>query len=143
MSDFWMVLADSSRVRIFEGASPVGTLTELHDFTNDTARKKDRDLVTDKPGRFRDEGQGRSAASQDPMEEEIADFARTVSQFIGKNRSSGNFQTLSIVAEPGFLGRLRRELPEQVRSVVLEEVAKNLTSQPPEKAQEHLSRLSL
>ncbi len=143
MSDFWMVLADSSRVRIFAGASPVGTLTEVHELTNETARKRERDLVTDKPGRFRDEGQGRSATERDLLDEELTDFAREVSEFIDKRRISGEFQTLSIIAEPGFLGRLRRELSEPVRSVVLEEVAKNMTSQSPEKAQENLSRLTL
>lgn len=142
MSDFWMVVADSARVQVYEGASPVGTLSKVHEMTNERARMRDGDLVSDKPGRMHDDGKGRSATEHDATDEELDNFVREVGQYLDKRRAAGDFKSLSIVAEPRFLGKLRKELGSTTRAVIIEEVAKNISVDGPEAAQEYLSRLS-
>ena len=142
MENFCMVVANSAEARFYTGPSPVGTLTEVGQLTNETARKKEQDLVTDKPGRMRDDGQGRSAMERDVMEEEVSAFARQVSDYLDKSRAEGKFGTLSIVAEPRFLGHLRKQLQDATSEIVLEEVAKNVDTKDLEKAQGYLSRIS-
>lgn len=142
MDTFCMLVANSAEARLYTGASPVGTLSEIAKLENKTARLKEADLVTDKEGRMRDDGQGRSAMERDPMEEEITAFARQIADQLEKMRTSGGFDALSIVAEPGFLGHLRNQLSGPTSDLVLEEIPKNVGTGEVEQAQGYLTRLT-
>lgn len=141
MGQFWLLLANSSKARIFEGGSPIGELNEIFDLENESAKLREEDIVTDRSGRRHDEGMGLSAMERDPLDEETNVFVREVVRFLEKHRNAGDFQTLSIIAEPQFLGKLRNEMPAPLRGLVIEEVAKNITNQRPEQFQEHLQNL--
>ncbi len=142
-SQFFLVIANSAQAKLFRGASPTGTLEEFSELTNDAAQMQEEDVVTHKAGRRHDNGMGhRSAMERDPVEHEVDDFAKTVASQLEQLRTSGELHSLSVVAEPQFLGKLRGELTPSLRDIVLEEVAKNVAGQPVEQVQDkHLTVL--
>jgi len=142
MGQFWLVLANSSRARFFEGVSPLAELAEIHDMQNAIVRAREQDLVSDRPGRRPDEGYAqRSGMERDAMDAEVTNFAREIVQYLEHGRATGQFTSLSIAAEPQFLGKLRSEMSSSLRGMVLEEVAKNLTDRGPEAVQDQLNVL--
>ncbi len=147
MSNFWVVVADSSKARFFRGRSPNSELEEFHDLVNERSRQHEGDLVTDKEGRFHDDqgdtrpGAPRSSTEPTAKDHEAATFANSVADFLDSRASSGEFTHVSIVANPKFLGRLRKAVSKSTRQRILEEVDKNLTDARQEEIREHLSKL--
>lgn len=144
---FWLVAADASKARFFKGASPRDELEEFESFDNEDARLKPGELNTDGPGRIDDpsghgnvQGMGKSAVEVGGRKDEIIDsFSRTIAEFLRKARSRGDFTSLSIIAAPKFLGRLRNDLDPATQRVVLEEIGKNVTHQDPADLKAHLN----
>ena len=140
MGQFWLIIANASKARIFEGTSPMGELNEIFEIENESARLQEKDLVTHGAGRRHDDGPygQKSAMERDPLDVETNNFVREVVRFLEKHRNSGSFESMSIIAEPRVLGKLRKEMPTSLRALVIEEVSKNVADQGPEAAQEHL-----
>ncbi|MFB6263653.1 MAG: host attachment protein [Bradymonadaceae bacterium] len=146
MHDFWVVVADSARARFLHGRSPNSELEEFQKMTNEAARQDELDLVTDKPGRFRDDtgarsGSGRSSTEPTARDQVKEDFAKRVASYLDRARADDRFSDLSVVAEPSFLGRLRNSLDGQTREAILEEINKNLAGADSETIRETLTRL--
>ncbi|MFB6375074.1 MAG: host attachment protein [Bradymonadaceae bacterium] len=147
MSNFWVVVADASKARFFRGTSPTRELEEFHDLVNEEVRQREGDLVTDKPGRFHDDqgdtrpGAPRSSTQPSAKDQSATEFAREVAGYLDRHAGPGDFKALSIVAEPEFLGRLRKALADTTKDRILEEVNKNLTQSREDEIREHLERL--
>ena len=147
MSDFWVLVADASKARFFQGTSPNSELTEFHDLVNEESRRDELDLVTDKPGRFDDDigghqtGRPRSSAEPSARENEVDEFVRRITKYLNQQSSQGKFEHLSVIAEPKVLGRLRKGLASHTEEKVLEEVTKNLSKASEEEIRQHLERL--
>lgn len=142
MTTFWMLVADSSRARVYEGASPVGTLTPVHELEHEIAKLHEGDLVSDRPGRRHDDGHGRSAMERDVMATETDSFAREVASFLDDHRARGDFERLSIVADPSFLGSLRKHLSAPTNACLMETVSKNVGHGSAADAQQFLTRVA-
>lgn len=147
MSDFWVVVADSSKARFFRGTSPTREMEEFNDMVNEEARQREGDLVTDKPGRFHDDqgdtraGAPRSSTQPSAKDQSAVEFAKRIADFLDRHAGPGDFKHLSIVAEPTFLGRLRKTLGDATRQTILEEVNKNLTESRQEEIRDQLEQL--
>jgi len=148
MEDFWLVAADASRARFFEGDSPKGTLREIDVLENEDARKYDSELNTDRPGKSDDPsahkknpGMGRSAFGESERGEELLDrFAAEVAEKLRKAHASGDFDQFALVAAPEFLGRVRDKLDSHLQEILVEDVAKNVTDADAEQIQSYLSK---
>ena len=147
MNDFWVVVADASKARFLRGRSPNSELEEFHDLVSEASRRKELDLVTDKPGRFHDDqgdhspGAPRSSTEPSAKEHEADSFAKSIADYLDQQSSQGAFENLSVVAEPKVLGRLRKSLASHTKEKILEEVTKNLTKADEETIRENLTRL--
>ncbi len=138
MKKFWLVAADSSRARFFEARD--SGFEEVENLENEDARKYNRELNTDGPGRMDDDGTGKSAtAESDRKSQMIDDFAGEVAEKLRKARAQGEYDQFSIVAAPKFLGRLRKKLDKATLQTMLEDVGKNVTDQSPEEISAHLT----
>jgi len=129
MAHTWVVVAESSRARIFEMDGLQSPLRELDDLVNPDARAHERDLISDRQGRtFDSRGQGRHAkqpaASQ--KEHRSASFARELAVRMEKGRVLGEFENLIIIAAPEFLGTLRKCLSEATKQQIKREIHKNI-----------------
>lgn len=141
MAKTWVLVADSSRARIFRAEGVEGRLVEVEDLAHPEGRLHETDLTTDLPGRsFDSHGQGRHAMEEDtpPKRHEAITFAKRIGGVLEGARNAGNYDALVIVAEPRFLGLLRDNLSQETIKLVGLQLDKNLVQQAPDAIRERL-----
>lgn len=140
-----VVVADSTRARIFDMESSSAGLSEQEAMSSPEGRLHDRDITSDLPGRSFDSNKagGRHAMepSTDPKQELAIEFARTIAGQLENARVKNDFEQLVIVAAPTFLGLLREQLSASCRKQVAFELNKNLVQQSAEEIRSHLPKL--
>jgi protein required for attachment to host cells len=137
----WVIVAESSRARVFETAKSRQDLKEIESFSHPESRLHDRDLTSDLPGRaFDSQGQNRHSMEQpvDPKEKEVISFARQLSHYLETARTNNEFQHLGLVAPPEMLGILRETLSSETSKLLAFEVGKNLVKLPEKEISSHL-----
>lgn len=111
---YWVVVADESRATIYAREKRFSPMQVVESLRNDTAREKDRNLVTDRSGRaFDSRGAGRHAMGGDESGTKLQSylvFAKEIAERISSGRQHGKFDRLVVVAAPRFLGVLRPAL---------------------------------
>ena len=126
MSIIWVIVADSSRARILSAENPKSTLEEIQTLAHPEARMHEGDMVSDRSGRGRaTHDVGHESAAR---EEENLQFAARVCKTLESARNSGQFKRLYVVADPKFLGMMRKHSSSELQKVVESEIAKNLAS---------------
>jgi protein required for attachment to host cells len=141
MNDVWVVVACSTRCRIFAQHTHSGPLIQVEELEHPEGRLRARELVTDRPGRsFDSAGQGRHAMGQpvDPTEQENIRFAKVVARKIEVARKKDRFGRLVLVADPRFLGHLRQALTPATKQRLTTELHKNLADADPGRIREAL-----
>jgi len=136
----WIVVADSSRARIFSknGRTP---LTEEAGFIHPESRLHEHDLTSDVPG---SDGSSRGAqrhgkAQRTPAKRHEAEtFSKRVADHLESARTEGRFQRLFVVAPPAFLGLLRDHFSHALGTLVTGEVNKNLVQLAPDELRHQL-----
>ncbi|MCW8881027.1 MAG: host attachment protein [Sedimenticola sp.] len=131
MNAAWVVVADTSRARIFSAENAFSPLVEIQTLDHPEARLHPGDLVSDKSGRDRSTG----ARSHDighldeAKHDEAVRFASEVCAALESGRANGHFNKLHVIAAPSFLGLLRKQQPQPLQKLVATEISKNLTTQ--------------
>ena len=141
MADAWVLVADAARARIFSVGSPRATLHPVEQLVSPEARLHDRDINADRPGRTFDSfGEGRHAKSTNtsPKEQDAIRFAREVADHLEQGRVSNRFDRLIVVAEPHFLGLLRKAIKPVLEQMITLEINKDLSKANDRKIREHL-----
>lgn len=130
MNAIWVVVADSTRARLFSTGEPSGSLTEFETLVHPESRLHQGDLVADRAGRDRgsDGSSHDMSDATDAKREEAVRFACQVSELLEAGRISGAFDRLYLVVAPEFLGILRKRLPQSLQRLVSREVSKNLAA---------------
>ena len=134
-----LVVADESEAR-FYNVRPHKSVELVGCLTDPVAHLRDRDLVSDRPGRKFDRAPliaGRRGATaghatggeQSPRQHEAEVFARRVAAELKQAHRRGEFEGLIVMSGPVFLGLLREALPESVRAALVAEVGKDLLHQ--------------
>lgn len=129
MGDTWVVVAESSRARIFALDGLQSPLREVDDLLNPEGRAHERDLISDRPGRTVDSTGNRRHAKQaevSPKEQRSISFAHAIAERIERGRTQGAFRRLILVAAPEFLGLLRKSLADATRQCIAREIHKNI-----------------
>ncbi|MFQ5935265.1 MAG: host attachment protein [Acidiferrobacterales bacterium] len=137
----WVLIAESSRARIFLVDKPRGPLRELETLAHPKARMHEQELTADLPGRsFDSAGEARHAMepNTNPKEREAADFAKRIARRLDSARTENNFDKLVMAAAPKFLGRLRKELSTETLALVTREINKNLVQLDARTLRRHL-----
>jgi protein required for attachment to host cells len=137
----WVLVADAARARLFQVAQPQLTLSAALGRELIDTNLPSREIASDRPGRtFDSGGEGRHAKEPptDPARHAQEEFARDVVRQLDEHRRSGAFDRLIVVAPPQFLGDLRALMPEQLQSMVVAEVGKDLSKLPLRDLQDHL-----
>ena len=128
----YVVVAESSRARVFEMVNQNVPLRELADMVHPGSRAHERELTSDLPGRsFDSHGQGHHAMESNvsPKEQEAIVFAGQVADYLNSECGKNKFQNLFLVAAPEFLGHLRRRLSNETRRYIAREINKNVVQQ--------------
>ena len=140
MDTTWILVADSGRARIFEMHNHAA-ITEVQDLTNSLGRMQDRELKTDKEGRFFERPAQGNTAEPDvsPEKHEALLFAGKINKFLSDSHNHKRFSKLQLIAQPEFLGLLRKKLDNQVRKLVVKELPKDLTKASVKDIQQYVS----
>ncbi|MES0327976.1 MAG: host attachment protein [Gammaproteobacteria bacterium] len=141
MKQTTIVVADSTRARIFTTDSAHSPLLEIETMAHPEGRLHDRDLTSDLPGK--DTGAGGSGghayqSKTDPKKHELAEFAKRVADHLNETCSANKLSHLLLVAEPAFLGELRTHLSKATNEKVVFELDKNIIHHSPEDIRKHL-----
>jgi len=136
----WILVADSTRARIFTADTPSSPLEEIEDFSHNEGRLHDREITSDLPGKIKSAGAGGHTFEQptDPKKHEIDNFAHYIAKFLEKAHNANRFEQLIIVAGPSFLGLLRNNLPEHIKQLVRFELGKEISMLSAADIREHL-----
>jgi len=137
MTTTWVLIADSSRARLFSVDRALAPLQEIQAFINPEGRAKPRDLVSDRPGRSAGNGPNLDYEVT-PKRQQAILFAKEISEHLKSGRIGGLFRKLYIVAAPAFLGLLRDKLDAKTAERVVETVSKDLTQLEPARIRRHL-----
>ncbi|MDH5613355.1 MAG: host attachment protein [Gammaproteobacteria bacterium] len=141
MNPTMIIVADSTRARIFTADSSHSPLVEIETLAHPEGRLHDRDITSDLPGKDTGSGGAGGHAYQtktDPKKHELAEFAKRVASHLEQVRNANKLSHLLIVAEPAFLGELRAHLSVDTKDKIAFELDKNLTRHSPEDIRKHL-----
>jgi len=130
MTEFWVLAADASHARLFHREKKFSPLVEVQDWLHAESRMPGRDLENDRQGKtFSSFGYNQSdnQKATDPKKREAQDFARELGDFLDAARARGEFTSLSVVADPSFLGFLRDTVKESTLRRIERAVPKNMT----------------
>src|SRR4051812_19881556 len=132
-----IVVADGAKARFLKESEDRKklVLADDADMLAPAARRPDRELVTDKPGRgfspARDGRRGGFEPAHDPHKLEKHNFTARLAQTLDKACSARQFDRVVLVAPKRSLGELRPLLSARVKKAVSHEVAKDLTASTP------------
>ncbi|ALQ51550.1 host attachment protein [Nitrosomonas ureae] len=141
MIKIWVLVANSGNATLFTADSPTTSLTELMNFDNPSARIKQMELSSDRPGRsFDSHGEGRHAMAVEvePKEQEQIRFAKLIVDRLEHGRLENAFERLVVVAAPTFLGLLRAHFNAPLSSLLSLEIDKDYTALRPEELRTRL-----
>ncbi|HXY95873.1 MAG TPA: host attachment protein [Steroidobacteraceae bacterium] len=144
-----IVVANQAEAAFYDLDSRTGDPKFATRLTDPLAHLHDRDLKSDRPGRFSDHAllsPGRRGATahhgtggeRRPRKHEAEVFARQVAGQLEHAQRNAEFDRLVVMAAPPFLGVLRKMLPDSVRLQVAAEVSKDLVNQPPASVRAHM-----
>ncbi len=116
MLGHWFVVASQKTAKIFTEAPKGGQLKLLKLFDNPLGRERNRALVGKQAGHGV-KSMGRAGAVRysepkrhEPHELAASQFARQIVQFLEEEKKKRNYESLTVIAEPHFLGKLRSEM---------------------------------
>ncbi len=126
----YVAACDSAEARIFLTQSRFGDWSEVTVLRNPDAAMRERDRMTDRPGRVFDSfGKGRHAMApgETAQQHDIHRFAQKVGSYLNKALISGDFDHLVLISDPTFLGYLRRKLSAATQRSLCYELPMNST----------------
>lgn len=128
MNAIWVVVAESSRAKVYATDALGKALSEIQHFEHEDSRRHARDITSDLPGRTvgSDGSHHAMEAETDIKEEEAVQFSRQINKYLQAAVSKHQFGKLMVIAAPAFLGHLRAHMDAQVAKLVVFELAKNL-----------------
>lgn len=118
----WILIASSADARVYHVEADVGRnnghkfdVDLLHELTHSKSCLKSQDLMSDKPGNYKN-GSGPASAMEhnDAHRTEQQHFAIELSHFLKKECSKNNYDELILCAEPRFYGLLKESLAKEV-----------------------------
>ena len=130
---YLVVVADEYRAILYARDTMTGPLRRLRTFTNETARMKTGELISDRGGRsFDSHGQGRHTMGGErdaPQQQSAKAFAKDLAQVIAAEFHKGTCRGYAVIAAPRFLGLLRQEFATLVRDEPYVTVDKDVVGQ--------------
>ena len=126
MSKTWVVVAESSRAKIYEidKIKSKKHLKEISGFTHSISRSHKQNLSGSQQKESR-HSQLTSSLDSHKGHERI-EFARSISEHLNSARNKGQFSKLILMSPPKFLGDLRKNLGHETNKRVVSEIDKNL-----------------
>lgn len=141
MNTTWVLVADSSRARIFKADGPSAALREIETLAHPESRLHEQKLTSDLPGKsFDSHGQGRHAmeAKMSPKQQERLNFVNQICNRLDSAVGQGRYQQLILVATPSLLGLLRKHVGTDTEKRITYQLDKNIAQLSAEQIRQRL-----
>jgi protein required for attachment to host cells len=141
MTKNWIVVAESSRARLYAMKNLNTPLVELEDLSHPEGRLPASELKSDRTARvFRGRGMEHHPVEPhvDPKRHEAMTFAKQIADRLDLARAKGEFEGVMLIAPPEFLGVLRDSLSAPTAKCVVKSLNKNLIHLGEAEIREHL-----
>ncbi|MCB1685278.1 MAG: host attachment protein [Pseudomonadales bacterium] len=143
MKSTWIVVADSTRARIFQQEGASAPLQECEGMVHPESALHADDLVSDRQGRtFDSSGQGARHAMEPKSsvkETHAKAFARELGARLESARKRGEIDDLVLIAPPHFLGLLSAALSDVTAKLISSRLHKDLVRHSVEEIAAHLT----
>lgn len=131
MKPYYVVVANGSQAHFYSlSMTKSADLHLLESIVDDTMRKKNQDLVTDKPGHYQTitSARGAYSSSQSPKEREEMLFAKQIIQTFRKHTNDDYYGGYIIIAPSKFWGIVKKQLDGKAESNDMYVIQKDYTS---------------
>lgn len=139
----WVLVADKCQAKFYRMAKfPI--IQEINHLEHPDSRLHNQELISSRPGRtFQSTGTARSSyqPETEPKQIEAIKFATEIADLLYTAANNGEFKQLYLIAEPSFLGLLRKHINPHIQKCIVAELGKQLTSASKEDIEKHLSDL--
>lgn len=135
MAQYWILVADSAKARLFSRNKKFSEIEELETLVHPESRLHRQDLVSDRPGQVQESKTPGESANEEPTDPKVAEaqqFARELTRHLREGRVAGKFHHLVLVADPKFLGMIRKSLDHDTKNCIVAEVNKSLVRESTE-----------
>jgi protein required for attachment to host cells len=139
MLGHWYVVGNQLELKVYTESSQRGKLKLVKEFKNSLGKEKKSALIRNTPGKGIVSA-GRTgvfrytqAQRSDPREEAAVQFTREVGKFLDKMGKQKEYSSLTVVAEPKFLGKLRASMGPSTERKVETWLKKDLCKAPKKK----------
>jgi protein required for attachment to host cells len=123
----WYLVANRAEALVYEGGLN-GAFRYVKRLKNPKGKLTELQLVSDRPGRTFSSartGTRHGYEPRTPYHEAVAQqFARKIAEMLEAGALDRQYSDLVVMAEPHFLGLLKKALPKHVRTLVRREVAR-------------------
>jgi protein required for attachment to host cells len=123
----WIVVADSTRARIFANTDEDGRVEQIAEFDNPSGRSSDSDLASYNSGEGARPGPRTATQEDSAADHEVQRFSKNLAQYLDKARVKRLYDRLYLIAAAEFLGKLRKDLTPEVQKLVANELDKNIS----------------
>ena len=130
-----VVVADQGEARYYELTDSLHLIRKM---THPEAHMRDRDLVSDRPGRVFDHAN--VSGERTPRKVEADRFAHQIIEQLDADRLHGQYDRLVVISGAAFLGLLRMSMPKALQAAVILEVEKDLVHSTDEVIRNHIPR---
>jgi len=140
----WILVASRAEAKVFKRSDENKNLQWVKTLTNKKGRWRERDFEHDKPGlshaKFSGVNMPHALETQDTHAEVVAHhFAHTIGKVLAKGYREKQFENAVIFAEPKFLGRIKKVLPNHLKNTVLTFVNKDIEKARTEEIEKQIS----
>lgn len=138
----WVMVANSTSAHIYRLAHR--QLSPILELNHPEGLKKDQELTSDRSGEYGVQyfGQNSSyAPPHTPKEIEANRFAATIAAQLEHTHNLKQFQTLTIIAPPHFLGLLESHFSKGLKTVIHKTIAKNMVNRSKRDLEEFLAKV--
>ncbi len=139
MLGHWFIVASQKTVTIFTEVSERNRLQQIKVFENPLGRERSRALIKKEAGHGT-KSIGRTGSvyytevkRHDPHEDAAIQFAKEIAHFLKSEYTKKKFNSLTVVAEPRFLGKIRSAMEPVVQATVIDWIKKDLQKIPQKK----------
>jgi protein required for attachment to host cells len=129
----WILVSNTSKAKLFSTELPERPWTLVTEFDHPEGREPSREIRnTSPPGRMQSTALGGRRTAVEPRttpkEAEAERFAKTLSDYLQSAIARRQFDYLTVVAAPHFLGLLLNTLTDQVKKNLKTTVDKDLAA---------------
>jgi protein required for attachment to host cells len=137
----WYIIADGGRARFVE-RDEQGAYRTVVSFVAADMHKRSSDLGQDRPARAQESASPTRHAIEprrDLHEAAKEDFVKLVAEQLDAEHGRGQFDSLVLVAPPGVLTELKKNLSKPLAKLVVGDLQRDLTKVPDHDLTEHLA----